>query len=84
MRKTSASTSTPIPGVMALNITNGFGFSGGSSVGAIVDNGSYQAQDDFSQVWGRHQVSLGANLAYAHVDSQDFANAAGNFAFNGS
>ena len=50
----------------------------------VVDNRSYQIQDDYSRIWGRHQVSVGANLAYATLDSFDYANAAGNFAINGS
>jgi len=75
---------TYVPGVIAVNVTNGFAFSGGSSVGAEVDNRAYQVQDDLSRVWGRHQVSFGANVAYATLDSFDYANAAGNFTFNGS
>ena len=75
---------TYVPGVMAVTVTNGFQFSGGSSVGGIVDNRAYQAQDDLSRVWGRHQVSVGANVARATLDSEDYANAAGNFVFNGS
>jgi hypothetical protein len=77
-------TYTYVPGVMALSVTNGFAFSGGSSVGGIVDNRSYQVQDDFSQIWGRHQFGLGVNVARATLESQDFANAAGLFTFNGS
>jgi hypothetical protein len=75
---------TYVPGVIAVSVTNGFAFSGGSSVAGVVDNRSYQAQDDLSKVWGRHQISIGANIAYATLDSADYANAAGNFAFNGS
>jgi Carboxypeptidase regulatory-like domain len=75
---------TYVPGVLAVNVTNGFAFSGGSSVAGVVDNRAYQAQDDFSKVTGGHQLSVGANVAYATLDSFDYANAAGNFAFNGS
>jgi hypothetical protein len=75
---------TYVPGVIAVSVTNGFAFSGGSSVAGVVDNRAYQAQDDFSRVMGRHQVSVGANIAYATLDSADYANAAGNFTFNGS
>ena len=75
---------TYVPGVMALAVTNGFSFSGGSSVAGVVDNRAYQIQDDFSRVWGRHQLSAGVNIAYATLDSFDYANAAGNFAINGS
>ena len=72
------------PGVMVVSVTNGFSFSGGSSVGAVVDNSTYQIQDDFSRVWGRHQFGVGANVARHHLASSDFANAAGAFTFNGS
>src|SRR6266545_3463304 len=75
---------TYVPGVMALSVTNGFSFSGGSSVAGVVDNRAYQIQDDFSKVWGRHQMSVGVHIAYATLDSFDYANAAGNFAINGS
>ncbi len=75
---------TYVPGVLAVSVTNGFAFSGGSSVAGVVDNRAYQAQDDFSRVVGAHQFSVGANLAYATLDSFDYANAAGNFTFNGS
>ena len=75
---------TYVPGVMALSVTNGFSFSGGSSVAGVVDNRAYQVQDDYSRILGRHQLSVGANLAYASLDSFDYANAAGNFAINGS
>ena len=75
---------TYVPGVLAVSITNGFSFSGGSSVAGVVDNRAYQVQDDYSKVAGAHQLSIGANVAYARLDSFDYANAAGNFAFNGS
>jgi hypothetical protein len=75
---------TYVPGVLAVNVTNGFAFSGGSAVGGVVDNRAYQVQDDFSRIWGRHQLGVGINVAYATLDSADYANAAGNFAFNGS
>jgi hypothetical protein len=75
---------TYVPGVLAMSITNGFAFSGGSSVAGVVDNRAYQVQNDFSHVTGGHQFSVGANLARATLDSADYANAAGNFTFNGS
>ena len=68
---------TYVPGVLAVSVTNGFSFSGGSSVAGVVDNRAYQAQDDYSKVMGGHQLSVGANLAYATLDSFDHANAAG-------
>ena len=75
---------TYVPGVIAVSVTNGFSFSGGSSVSGVVDNRAYQVQDDLSKIWGRHQIAVGANIAYATLDSADYANAAGNFTFNGS
>src|SRR5436190_5658578 len=75
---------TYVPGVLAVSVTNGFSFSGGSSVAGVVDNRAYQAQDDYSKVARAHQLSVGANVAYATLDSFDYANAEGNFAFNGS
>ena len=62
-------------------MTNGFSFSG-EFVAGIVDNRAIRCRR-FSRVMGS-PVSVGANIAYATLDSFDYANAAGNFAINGS
>ena len=74
---------TYIPGLLSLSVTNGFTFSGGPSVGAVSDNAAYQMQDDFSRVFGRHQMSVGANVAYSTLDQMNAALSVGDFIFNG-
>lgn len=74
---------TYIPGLLALAVTNAFSFGGGPSVGAIADNTAYQAQDDFSQVIGPHQMSAGVNVAYSKLDQMNAALSVGDFIFNG-
>jgi hypothetical protein len=72
-----------VPGVMAVNVSNAFAFSGASAVGADVYNKAYQASDDLQFVRGRHEIAFGANVAYSVLDSSNSAQAAGNFTFNG-
>jgi hypothetical protein len=74
---------TYIPGLMAMAVTNAFSFGGGPSVGAISDNTAYQAQNDFSQVIGRHQMSAGVNVAFSKLDQMNAALSVGDFIFNG-
>jgi hypothetical protein len=74
---------TYIPGLMAMAVTSAFSFGGGPSVGAISDNTAYQAQNDFSQVIGRHQMSAGVNVAYSKLDQMNAALSVGDFIFNG-
>ena len=72
-----------VPGVMAVNVSSAFAFSGASAVGADVYNKAYQASDDLQIVRGRHELALGVNTAYSILDSSNSAQAAGNFQFNG-
>jgi outer membrane receptor protein involved in Fe transport len=72
-----------VPGVIGLNVTNGFVVSGGNSVKVRVESQSYQVANDLSIVRGRHQFSFGGNASYWEVDSEDNARAAGDFNFNG-
>ena len=72
-----------VPGVIGLNVTNGFTISGGNSVKVRVVNEAYQAANDLSVVRGRHQMSFGGNVSYWTLDSEDNARAAGDFNFNG-
>jgi len=55
---------TYVPGVIGLNVTNGFTVSGGNSVKVRILSESYQVADDLSVVRGRHQLSFGGNLSY--------------------
>jgi outer membrane receptor protein involved in Fe transport len=74
---------TYVPGVIGLAVTNAFTVSGGNSVKVRLANASYQMANDLSIVRGRHQMSVGGNLAYWTSDTEDNARAAGDFNFNG-
>ena len=74
---------TYVPGVIGLNVTNGFTVSGGNSVKVRINSESYQVADDISIVRGRHQMSLGGAVSFWTLDNEDNARAAGDFNFNG-
>ena len=72
-----------VPGVIGLNVTNGFTVSGGNSVKVRINSESYQVADDISIVRGRHQMSFGGAVSFWTLDNEDNARAAGDFNFNG-
>jgi len=72
-----------VPGVMAVNVSNAFAFSGGGSVGAENANRAYQLGDDLTLVRGRHQLAAGANVLRQQLDAVDNARAVGQFNFTG-
>ena len=74
---------TYVPGVIGLNVTNGFTVSGGNSVKVRINSESYQVADDISIVRGRHQMSIGGAVSFWTLDNEDNARAAGDFNFNG-
>ena len=74
---------TYVPGVMAVNVTNGFTSGGGSSVKLIAENEAYQVGDDVTLVRERHQLGFGGSVAYWKADIEDNARAVGDFGFNG-
>ena len=49
-----------------------------------MDTRTYSASDDLSRVWGRHQLAVGANVAYSTYDGTDYAGSNGNFTFYGA
>jgi hypothetical protein len=73
-----------VPGTMAVAVTSAFAFSGNNNVGAIVDGRTYQASDDLSRVWGRHQLAVGASASYSTYDGTDFAGSNATFTFSGA
>jgi hypothetical protein len=74
---------TYVPGVIGLNVTNGFVVSGGNSVKVRINTQAFQVANDISIVRGRHQFSLGGNASYWEMENEDNARAAGDFNFNG-
>jgi hypothetical protein len=74
---------TYVPGTMAVNVTDGFAFSGGQSVRVAIDKAAYQVSDQLTVVRGRHQMAFGGNLANWMLDSTDYAHSNGTFDFRG-
>ncbi|MBI2828622.1 MAG: TonB-dependent receptor [Acidobacteria bacterium] len=74
---------TYVPGVIALAVTDGFTVSGGNSVKVQIANSVYQMAEDVTAIRGRHQMTVGANLAYWTSLSTDYAHTTGTFSFNG-
>jgi len=75
---------TYVPGVIGLNVTNGFIVSGGNAVKFSLDNKSYQVANDLSIVRGKHQMSFGGNVSYWKFLTIDNARSAGQFNFSGA
>ena len=50
----------------------------------IADNKAYQLSDDLTLVRGRHQFSLGANVAFWRSLQKTWARSSGEFIFNGA
>ena len=75
---------TYVPHTMNVAVNNGdLRFSGNHTVAAKIDSRVYQASDDFSRVWGRHQLGVGTSIQYSYFDGWDYAGANGSFTFNG-
>ncbi|MBI3049345.1 MAG: TonB-dependent receptor [Acidobacteria bacterium] len=72
-----------VPGVIAVNVTNGFTFGNGSAVKLRAANEAYQVANDLTTVRGRHELSVGGNVAYWTADIADYARGVGDFSFNG-
>ena len=70
-------------GEMVLAVTGGFNISAATSTTGIFWTNSYQAADDVTLVRGRHQLGLGANMAYWKSSQTSHARSGGSFMFNG-
>ena len=75
---------TYVPGVIGLNVTNGFIVSGGNAVKFSLASKSYQVANDLSVVRGKHQMSFGGNVSYWKFLTVDNARSAGQFNFSGA
>jgi hypothetical protein len=75
---------TYVPGTVTFAVQpGGFQFSGNHTVAAKIDSKVYQVSDDFSRIWGRHQIAVGSNLVYSWFDGWDYAGSNGTFTING-
>jgi len=68
---------------MQLSVTGGFNISRAQASQSTADNNAFQVGDELTLVRGRHQIGLGANLAYWRVEMWSYSQANGNFTFNG-
>ena len=74
---------TYVPGVIGLEVTDGFTVSGGNAVRVQIANAAYQIAEEVTVVRGRHQIAVGANVARWTSLSTDYAHSTGTFRFNG-
>jgi hypothetical protein len=75
---------TYFPGKLTLSVTGGFTVGHSDSIYSILTSNAFQAADDVTLVRGRHQLGLGANVAYWDSYQQLNARSGGQFTFNGS
>ena len=59
-------------------------FSGNHTVAAKVDSQIYQVSDDFSRVWGRHQLGVGTSIQYRVLRRMGLRGSNATFTFNGT
>jgi len=75
---------TYVPHTMNVAVNAGdLRFSGNHTVAGKIGSKVYQVSDDFSRVWGRHQLGVGTSIQYSYFDGWDYASANGSFTFNG-
>jgi len=72
-----------VPGMMGMNVTDGFTFATGVAVRVTVDKAAYQIDDQYTWISGRHQFGLGATTSYWFVESTDYATSNATFNFLG-
>ena len=61
-----------VPGTMTMAVGatgTDIRFSGNHTVAAKVDSQIYQVSDDFSRVWGAHQLGVGTNIQYTRTST---------------
>ena len=77
-------TYTAFPGKIVLSVTGGFSMGHASGVNSDLRNDTYQVSDDLTIVRGRHQMTVGANVAYWNSHQELNARSPGSFSFNGN
>jgi hypothetical protein len=74
---------TYVPGMMGMNVTDGFGFATGVAVKVVISKASYQVDDQYTWISGNHQFGLGVTSSYWAVENSDYATSNGTFNFLG-
>ena len=72
-----------VPGMMGMNVTDGFGFATGVAVKVVISKSSYQIDDQFTLVSGQHQLGFGVTSSNWAVENSDYASSNGTFNFLG-
>jgi hypothetical protein len=73
-----------LPGFTSLSVTGGFSIGMSMATNANYRTTTVQGTDDFSLVWGDHQMSFGVSLSNTRSNGYANVNAAGPMSFNGS
>jgi hypothetical protein len=68
---------------MLISVTGGFSISGATASRGIAENNAYQLGEDLTLVRGRHQIGVGANIAYWRSLQRTWARGPGTWNFNG-
>jgi hypothetical protein len=68
---------------LQLDVTGGFSISDARASAGLAANNSFQFNDDFTMVRGRHEIAFGANVAYWRVFMNTWSRSGGNYTFNG-
>ena len=66
-----------------LAVTNGFTISAAQATKGRAFNNAYQFSDELTVVRGRHQLAIGANVAFWRVEQFSWSRGNGDFTFNG-
>ena len=72
-----------VPGSMGMNVTDGFSFATGVAVKVVINKSSFQVDDQYTFISGRHQFGLGVTSSYWQVENTDYATSNGTFNFLG-
>jgi len=74
---------SPVP-EMGFDVDDGFSLGGGTSSTGIFNTNDFQVADDLTVVRGRHQLSIGGNVAYWKSDQESHARSGGAWTVDGS
>jgi hypothetical protein len=72
-----------VPHQMIVVVTNAFSIAAATATRGVAQNNSFQINDDFSLVKGKHQLGFGGNVAYFKVDQKTWARGGGQWNFTG-
>jgi len=68
---------------LQLAVTDGFQVSDARASKGLAANNAFQVNSELTMVRGRHEIGLGANVAYWRVFMNTWSRSGGNYAFNG-